>query len=290
MSASWEPVKEGHSIEVAAGSVNFSEPLNEVLWKRTLRLAEQVSRPAGLVDRATFNAFQLTFGGGNLSGGPNMAEGPVGNVVFRRLSIVENPTGAITHTVAEEFAVGRVALTYRTMMYTRWSAFRERLRTLLRPALEMSVQGAAIANVRLEYRDIFIFSGTPNDAATDDLLRKDSKFIAPHIFERSDLWHSHTGMFIPEPSAQKRLIQINIDANDVPSDSSSSRRAISILTAVQDNLDQADSDELENESNMGDIVADRFESLHAQSKTIFGQLVTPAVAKRVGLNQPETTA
>jgi uncharacterized protein (TIGR04255 family) len=285
MSASWEPVKEGHSIEVAAGSVNFSEPLNELLWKRTLRLAEQVSRPAGLVDRTTFNAFQLTFGGGNLSAGPNIGHGPVGNVVFRRLSIVENPTGAITHTVAEEFAVGRVTLTYRTMVYTRWSAFRERLRTLLRPVLEMSVQGAAIANIRLEYRDVFIFSGIPNDPATGDLLRKDSKFIAPHIFARSDLWHSHTGMFIPEPTVQKRLVQINIDANDVPSVDSSVRRAITILTAVQDNLDQTDSGELENEFNMGDIVADRFESLHAHSKIIFGQLVTPAVAERIGLNQ-----
>src|SRR4029077_16938573 len=111
-------------------------------------------------------------------------------VKFQRLGIIEDAQGSIGQMTAEEFSIERGAISYRNMSYTRWNAFRAKLRDLAKPALEIAAQGAAVGSIRLEYRDVFLNSGEPAAADVGAVLRSGSKYIAPHIFELRDLWHS----------------------------------------------------------------------------------------------------
>src|SRR5437667_6909986 len=67
MPDSWQPLNEAHAIDVAAALVNFSEPVNEILWKRTLRIAEELCPPAGLSNRAAVNTIQFTLNAGQFT-------------------------------------------------------------------------------------------------------------------------------------------------------------------------------------------------------------------------------
>ena len=64
-----------------------------------------------------------------------MAEGPLGAVKFQRPSLSVLSDGSVSQTVAEEFGVDRMSLSYRTMSYTRWHAFREQI---LKEAIPMA--------------------------------------------------------------------------------------------------------------------------------------------------------
>jgi uncharacterized protein (TIGR04255 family) len=291
MTALWEPLKEAHAIEAASAIIAFTEPLNDVLWRRTVRNAEELAPPSGLTNRSALSGIQLTIGANNVIAvaGPSAADGAgqLAGVKFQRLRITEDARGSIGQTIAEEFSIERGAISYRNMSYTRWNAFRAKLRDLAKPALEIAAQGAAVGSIRLEYRDVFLNSGEPAEADVGAVLRSASKYIAPHIFELRDLWHSHTGMFVSEPGVQRRLVQINVDSIDIANaPGTKPRRAVAITTGVQDNFDPAADSQLENPSKAADLVVERFESLHDYSKALLGQILTDTMIERIGLNKP----
>ncbi len=49
--------------------------------------------------------------------------------------------------------------------------------------------------------------------------------------DKSELWHSHTGMFFPRLTAANRLLQINVDAVDEENDTGEVKRWVNIMTA-----------------------------------------------------------
>jgi hypothetical protein len=66
MTAHWEPLKEDHAIEAASAIIAFTEPLNDVLWRRTVRIAEELAPPSGLTNRSALGGIQLTIGANNV--------------------------------------------------------------------------------------------------------------------------------------------------------------------------------------------------------------------------------
>ncbi|MDA9537768.1 hypothetical protein ACM41_16690 [Bradyrhizobium sp. CCBAU 21362] len=179
---------------------------------------------------------------------------------------------------AETLSIGKGSIVYHTKAYTRWEAFASQLQSLLTEPLGIALEAVYLSNLRLEYRDVFRHS-PEGPALASTLLRAGSDLLAPHIFSREALFHSHTGFFEDGPDCDQRLIQVNVDANeiienDVPG------RVISIMTAVQDNFHP----DLELERSRGSSAAiSNFNSMHVRSAEVFRSVISDEIATRVGM-------
>lgn len=273
----WEPFHESHSIELAAAAVNFAEPLTEVVWRKAVREAEAVAKAAGLSEKSAMNSVQFTIG----PGAPTTTPAAVEAMNFVRSAAIETPVG-IQKAAVETLSVARAGLTYQSAAYTRWEAFNERIQMLLRSPLRSALYAVSTANLRLEYRDSFRFRGEGAPRA-DGLLNRESSLISPHVFETTELWHSHTGFF-EKADGSDRLVQINIDSNlSARLGEKEPFRTVSITTAVQNNLNPPTPEALDNDSDQAILQLRMFDSLHARSIDLFTQIVTNEAAARVGI-------
>jgi hypothetical protein len=152
-------------------------------------------------------------------------------------------------------------------------------RTIVNSLTQSRSYGSERCATRLEYRDRFHFAGEPRVAKVSELLLEGCDLIAPHIFTREDLWHSHAGMFLSADGVDRRLVQIQIDASDVTiAETEGVRRSVSLITGVQDFLEA----EQTKEQQANDIV-NQFNALHIASKKLFQDMITEAARKRIGL-------
>ncbi len=275
----WQPLTKIHSIESATASTNFTEPLTDVLWRKAVREGESKSGALGLTEKSLVNAFQLAFGPGGAvpplsvpiaPPSPNAAR-------FLRSTLDESSQQRI---IIEALSVGKTDITYQTTTYTRWQSLFERLKSLFEVPLSVALEGVRPANVRLEYKDSFRFFGEGVPFAVD-LLRDKSPLIAPHVFTRPELWHSHTGMFEKSEQSDQRLVQVNIDANDMPQPEGKPFRVISITTAIQENFFQ--NREEESSWPTSEMLIKMFDPMHKRCSEIFKTLITDKMAKRIGL-------
>jgi hypothetical protein len=185
--------------------------------------------------------------------------------------------------VAEQLQVNQGAVVYRTWNYVSWSWQIERMKMLMRPALEAVHGSVSFAAQRLEYLDRFRFEGDITEIDIGSVMRQGSPFIAPHVFALADLWHSHTGAFLPPTDSAKHLLQVHIDALDDPPVASpgvAQTRFINILTALEDRFPVDNLDEMDR--SVDDIFG-RFVSQHSESKEIFASVITDGMADRVYL-------
>jgi hypothetical protein len=276
----WQPSQEAHSIEVVSAAVNFSEALTEVAWKKVVRDAEGVCRAAGLLEKSAVNTVQIMIGTSPEAAPPQAIDG----MLFMRSQAVNVPGGGIQRKALEALSVNRTGLNFQSTVYSRWDAFFERLKLMVRPPLRGALRSVGVLNLRLEYRDGFRFVGKGQPLAMT-LLNEKSDLIAPHVFRNERLWHSHTGFFEDAPGCKERLVQINVDANiahqlgrlDDPF------RTVTISTAAQNNLDPASAETLDNEEELANSQMSMFDSLHIRSIELFKNIVSPEMASRVGI-------
>ncbi|UPJ49891.1 TIGR04255 family protein [Bradyrhizobium sp. 200] len=269
-----------HAIESATAIVNFSEPLTDVVWRKAVREGESKSSSLGLNKRAALNAVQFAFGGGGAVALPPISiaapQGPSA-VQFGRSILDEASRQEI---IMEALSVARSEITYQTSAYTRWASFFERLSALASTPLSLALDAVRPANVRLEYKDMFRFEGDDAPLA-NGLLRQESALITPHAFTQPELWHSHTGMFERSDSSDRRLVQVNVDANEQHQADGKTIRIISIVTAIQENFFPT-----REESSWPDAHAliEMFGQMHIRSTDIFRSIITDEMAKRIGLS------
>ncbi|QOZ67145.1 hypothetical protein [Bradyrhizobium arachidis] len=280
----WKPFNDTHSIEVVAASVNFLEPLTEVAWKKAVREAEAVCRAAGLNEKQVVNSLQFMVGPNQV---PQTSAGAptVEAMIFQRSAAVTIPGAGIQKRPLESLQIGRFGVIYQAMSYTAWEAFATRLEQLVRAPLRSALFSVGVANLRLEYKDNFRFAGAGKPVARA-LLNSESTLIVPHVFDNERLWHSHTGFFEAADGCKERLIQINIDANEMLAADQMNKpfRAISITTAVQNNLAETSSEALENEAELATSQLSMFGSMHDRSIGLFKEIVSADIAARVGLH------
>jgi len=280
MSGTWQPFREAHAIEIVGAAVTLTEPLNDTLLRKALRIADQVSSKNNLLQRTLLTGIQVKVQQGVVL--PSAAA-PANGISFKRTVMEEGPSGHIVTVAAEELVVDRQAVVFRSRRYDRWKQFKQVLFELVPPVLDGLLASAAAGNARLEYRDRFTYSDDPSKAPVDELLRKGSPFIAEHVFDVAYPWHSHTGMFVHSEGVARRLVQIAIDATDLDAPGvDGMKRSIAIMTGIQDNFHPVD---LQTDDQSSDMIMRRFEGLHDYSKDIFRKLITDAVAKRIGLDR-----
>jgi hypothetical protein len=238
-----------------------------------------VAFAAGLKSRHGQSGIQFTVGP---DGTPSTASAPVVGRTFN--SIFEGEEAAAPPVrVAEQLQVNQGVVVYRTWSYVSWSWQIERMKTLMRPALQAVHGTVSFATQRLEYLDRFRFEGDITEMDVRSVMRQGSSFITPHVFARTDLWHSHTGAFLPPTNGTKHLVQVHIDALDEPAvvaPGVAQTRFINIMTALEDRFPVDNPDEVDHSV---DDIFDRFVSQHSESKEFIASVITDGMAERIYL-------
>jgi hypothetical protein len=281
----WQPIHENHAIDVMAAVVTFAHEVPDLALRRMLRAAEDAAFQAGLRSRHSTQAMQLIVGPQGIS--TTSPAGGLGGLLFN--APFEGDDGVpIAGRVAEQLQVDAASIVYRTWRYVSWSWQLERMRSMMTPALALARDVASIGTVRVEYLDRFWFDGEPQEAITSELLRVDCPQLAPHIFDRSDLWHVHTGAFLtPEPL--KRLQQVLVDALNAPEPGQAAaaplKRWIHITTALEDRFPP---EVLDDPRENADFPFDVFDAMHSDLKDLLASIITDTFAARIYLTGQQT--
>lgn len=228
MTDEWRPLWENHAIEVMAAVVTFAEPLPALLRKRLIENSRPTAHDLGLRSEQPVSGLQITV---DQTG--SQIPGQFQTGVSFNAHVEASPPGSGGPQLVEQFVVDQASAIYRTWRYVSWDWTFGRMKRLLSPLFPVLEAAVAPSAIRLEYLDRFFFSGPPSEATPDLLLRKECKFIAPHVFNQASLWHSHTGAFVSESEGLRSLLQVNIDAVEV-NGGPKLQRSIAIMSARED--------------------------------------------------------
>lgn len=271
----WHPINENHAIDVMAVLINFAEPIPDLILKRAVKSTEEVAFSQGLRSRHFYQGGSISFTVN--SGQPGSAQA-VPLVQGRTYNSVVEGADPISSRIAEQVQVTQGFLAYRTWQYVSWNWQLDRIRALLGPALSSVVGSVFVGSVRLEYLDRFYFDGSGEQASPDRVLKRDSPYVAPHVFSRQDLWHSHTGAFLPDDGRVKRLEQVHIDAVDQSGlTGPGSVRCINLMTAREDRYSDSDFEQ------SVDGILGSLGGLHDELIKLLGAVVTKDIADRIYL-------
>jgi hypothetical protein len=281
MSDGWKPIHENHAIEVMAVVLTFAEPLPDRLFRNILRACEDAAFTAGLKSRhSRSGSVRVTV---TPEGMASAVPGGASGLLFNRLFEADDGS-PIPGKVAEQLQVDPNSIVYRTWSYVSWGWQLDRMRSIMSEGMKMFSAATSLATLRLEYLDRFQWVLTQGPADVDRLLRRESPYIAPSIFDATDLWHSHTGKFLPSASLTKRLQQVHIDALEGvvggPVEGENHPvRWVNIVTAREDRIPVVDIDaEVPNPDIFG--MLDEF---HEELKDLLGSVIRGDVAQRIYL-------
>jgi hypothetical protein len=274
----WKMLHEANAIEAMAISVRFSEPVGAVLAKRMLRDFEDTTVVEGLSDRTPLQGFQVNVAN------PTDVKPIVGTaMLFRKFSLERNHEGTVEKQLTNQVEMQPTHVNYQTWRYGRWSdELGIALRLLVAP-LSRATQGSAIGSVRVEYLDRFYFDGEASAASVDGVLKSQSGWLAPHVFQAPDLWHSHTGKFESVSDDSRRLKLVNVDYQDLsgPVPRLVDKRAIQLMSAVEEQFP-----DLGREIGGGEMesfLSSLLEELHSSAIDLFKEVVNEKFARENGL-------
>jgi hypothetical protein len=278
MSGSWHPIHDNHAIDVMAAIVSFAEPIPDLVFKKALKISEDVAFSNGLRSRHPHPGGQFLLSVG-ADGSQNLMQAglPTPGRIFN--SILElSDDQPVSNRIAEQVQITNSFVAYRTWRYVSWTWQLARMKKLLEPSLSIANSVVFFGSQRLEYLDRFRFDGEAGSATVSDVLRSGSERLAPHIFSRTDLWHSHTGAYRPDDGTTKKLEQIHVDMID---DAPSSVRWINIMTAREDRFNDREVDQ-----SVNGFFAN-FDTMHGELIEILASVLTPGISDRIYLKGAE---
>jgi hypothetical protein len=269
----WHPIHDNHAIDVMAALVIFGEQIPELPFKKILKASEDIAFAEGLRSRHSVQQgieIQLS------NGQPTVGPVPLSGRMFNSLEDMSEsqPTPA---RVVEQLQIMPNQVVYRTWRYVSWSWQSNRLKQLMAPALEAATSLVQVAMVRIEYLDRFRFEGDLESANVADVLRRDSDKLAPHIFSRRDLWHSHSGAFLADDGTTRRLEQVHVDELDDPPFGEPRTRWINLMTARENRYP----DKSIEQTSAGLFAT--FDQMHDDLIQLAGSVLTEDIADRIYL-------
>jgi hypothetical protein len=169
------------------------------------------------------------------------------------------------------------------MLYSRWDAVWSQANKYFRALVPHYGANAKIIGISLNYADKFAWSGNLAACKPKLLLRANSKYLAPHVYDAPDFWHSHTGVFIRVDKVTKRLLNVNVDHLDEYR-AGNQRRIVSVTTVITDQFNQPGYDlcELAGD-NLVQFVESHMQQLHVFGKEVFGNIINDEMSKRIAL-------
>lgn len=263
----WEPLHSAHAIEQTVFFAQFDRPVDD---QRMARLAEISGHFSDeLPRRSHLQTLSLSFG----------APGPLpvqqGGLVLQRI--------ASDGSVESEIRVDRAGLAFRTSTYTRWVKVWGQSRRYFAELMPVYAEQSSLATVGMSYIDKFIWSGQIAECDGRTLMRRGSPYLAPQIFDTTDLWHSHSGAFSRHNVRTKRLVNLNADYADDFS-AVGSRRVVNITTAITDSFNQPGYDRTDVAGNLAvEVYNTHIEGLHVLAKDVLGHTIDEAMVRRIDL-------
>lgn len=267
----FEPIHAAHAIDQVAFIVQFDKPLDEVSFGQIESATEGLRED--FPGKKEFQAMGISLQNGNIPmAQPTMTSG----ILLRKVA----PDGSVEIELRAE----RASLTFITTRYTRWAGVIAQVKKyfdLLLPHYWKADIG--LRSIGLNYIDKFTWSGALEDFSLKKLIKPETKYIAPHVFEANDLWHCHSGAFSRENNFAKRLLNVNIDCIDT-NQQKSPKRIVSITSVVTDHFNQPGFDTYPlGENSLLDDVYSGMQSMHDYGKLILNDIVTPEISKRIAL-------
>jgi uncharacterized protein (TIGR04255 family) len=270
----FKPLHEAHAIERVLFVIQFQSPLSNDEFTKLLDIKDTLK--ADLPIQTDIKSLTLSFN----------ATDPTESTQS------ETPSGFLLQSLAKdgsiesELRVEPAAVIYRTDKYTRWDEVWLEAKKYLDLMVPIYTSSVSIKAISLNFTDKFIWNGADSNCDPKVVLKTDSDYLCPHIFSSSNLWHSHTGVFIRDDEKTKRLVNVNVECIDEHREinEGGTRRAIAILTIVTDNFDQ-DGYEKTDIIPEGHInfIDEHMQSLHVYGKKIFSNIVNDEMCKRINL-------
>jgi uncharacterized protein (TIGR04255 family) len=181
--------------------------------------------------------------------------------------------------------ISQTGITVTTTVYDRWGQFRDGVIEAVSDTLLAMQDISSINFIKLEIWDRFIFLGAPEDAEFEELLRNPSEFVPSFTRSSKRLWHAHVGYFDEPGRSAQRLVNMNLDAVDIPDAPPaaaaegvvSSRRSLGIYTLVQDTPHR--------EGDMEPIgdVGGTLDEMHGVLNALLLGAITDEAAQRISL-------
>lgn len=267
----FEPIHEAHAITQVACILQFTNTISDSEFERAKLKSKDFEIDLPGKNNITEHGFSIQFGNPVQAAPPNV----IINGVRRTKSL---PDG----TIESELRIERSAITFITTRYTRWAKIWEQCAKYFNELLPFYLIDSKINTINLNYIDKFIWTDLPETCNPELLIKNNSKYISQHIFEVKDLWHSHTGAFIPFDDFTKRLVNVNIDCVDELHDETP-RRVIAISTSIADHFNQPDYVPFLWNIEPNKVIDDHMQSMHILGKKIVSELITENMCKRIAL-------
>lgn len=265
----FEPLHRAHAIEQVVLGVQLAREVNDADFTEADQELQRL--PTAQWKRTELQTFAVAFG----------------------LMPVAPPSGGLSGylyqktqsdgSVAAELRLDRIAVTFRTTLYTRWDEVWAEARSYIERILPSFVRSAPLAAVSLTYVDKFIWNGPLQAAKPSALLRLDSPYLTPHIFDQENLWHSHTGAFLRYDDQTKRLMNVNINCTD-EARAGGVARVVTITTVLSDMLNQPgyNASALDPD-DVTTFIHTHLNALHDFDKAILRKILTAEMSRRIAL-------
>lgn len=272
----WRPVNDDHSIETMSIVVGFQDAVSSLVYRNMNRKLDETTNKNGLNIHQPIQGIEFRVDQAGVTPRPINING----MAYQRNSLIRLRSGEVVNKMVEQIQFQPQSLHYSTWKYTRWAPTLESLRRIIFPALEIACAAVTISSIRIEYIDRFVFTGADFEMKPSDVLSEESPLIARDIFSADDLWHSHTGKFVLTNEQKKRLLQVNIDAQELlSSDGTVASKSISIMNSVEDRYLESGWEP----QNIDEQIGVELDDLHKESKILYSKILNPKMASKVGL-------
>lgn len=270
----WTPLHADHAIERVVITITPAQPVTAKLLQSIERDTQPIAQERGLNGRIALQSVSVVLGPA-----PNQVMAPdPGGFIFQKQE---------GGTIAEEVRIQAQEISYGSTRYERWSKFKSSYTYLLGPALDRFTSFTDVISVKLEYFDEFRSEIGDRESPLEQLIKIDTKYVAPFVFEESGPLHSHVGRFLHANVNERRLINANlniIETQPDPGASGSRFRAAKLHTLAQD---IAVTPGLPAGGSLDGDLFERLDELHDALKGVLTHIITEEAASRISLNAPD---
>lgn len=162
--------------------------------------------------------------------------------------------------------------------YTRWGQIKadfDRYMTHIVPAV---CAFTSIKTVAMQVTDVFTWKDDAAKLSLSEVFAEGSRWLPPHIFQLSGLWHSHHGFFVEGTESQGFTQLDNVNISRARSDLGD---VLQILMSHRATLVNPCTDSrYESGTHIGSKI---FDKLHSDNKSILKEVLTPQVLSKISL-------
>ncbi|MDD5056851.1 MAG: TIGR04255 family protein [Sideroxydans sp.] len=268
----FEPIHAAHAIEQVVFVLQFDTPLSDEIFAQVQECAKQFETESDLPRLMKRAGISISFSpAGQSATVPSQKSG----FMLRRMRA--------DGSIEKELRVEPDSIAFMTSLYTRWDAIWVQAKNYFSKLAPIYAANSKIVGIGLNYVDKFIWTGDKAECSANALLRTDSKYLCPQIFEAQDFWHSHTGAFIRADEQTKRLLNVNVDHLE-ENRGDEMRRVVSVITVLTDMLNQPDYIPAEvSTENIDQFLDKHATGLHLFGKEVLGNIINDEMSKRIAL-------